>query len=186
MKNVIIQAPAVILAESRNKEAFYEAQPLTFWLIVAACVVLVFVAVSIWWYEETRKKSLYEFFERIEAQEFVSMDEFLLYYVFRRPSRDKAAIGLKYMDQPGCYLLYMFKEPVTDGRYDHPWRSYIGKGPAVYAAVNAQLHCNGDRSVSGDIRHGKIAYVKILSCPSNELDAYQNSIASECGCRIIE
>lgn len=78
--------------------------------------------------------------------------------------------GFKYQDRPGCYVITIHKERVTDGNWKKYENIYIGQSVRVYQRVHNHFNGKGNGDVYADIKYGKWVYVRFVLCDVHEMN----------------
>lgn len=78
--------------------------------------------------------------------------------------------GFKYRDRPGCYVITIYTNPVTDGIWKNYENIYIGQSVRVYQRVHNHFTGKGNGDVYADIKYGKWVYVRFIMCDEYELN----------------
>jgi len=106
------------------------------------------------------------------AGKFIPAEDFERNLVFRgKPDR----YGRYPHDEPGCYVILIFKNPVKNGDYSGYWRGYVGQSVHVYSRINEHLNGSHRMEIHRDYRSGKRLYISIIPCKGN-LDDLETSL----------
>lgn len=84
--------------------------------------------------------------------------------------------GLKYLDEPGCYVILIFDEPVTNGDYSGYKDVYVGQSITMYQRVRDHFSGKGNGDVYADIKYGKYVYAQFFSCMESELNLKEREL----------
>lgn len=119
--------------------------------------------------------------EEVLRSHFMSSDEFNSSWItsnFLCASKGAARCdgGLKYTDEPGCYIILVFDKPVTDGNYSNYRDVYIGQSINMYQRVHGHFTGKGNGDVYADIKYGKCVYVHFIPCCEEELNCKEKEL----------
>lgn len=148
-------------------------------VLIGLAVVIavgVFAAVLGWIKREKKEEMILkinqELQTRILSGDFIPYEEFEQNWIsIRRGNRGVA--GYKYFESPGCYVITMYSYPVQNGNYTNYENIYIGQSTNVCQRVHNHFHGKGNGDVYADIKYGKYAYVQILPCRAEEMNALE-------------
>ena len=117
--------------------------------------------------------------ERI--RQTIASGQFIYYADFEKDwisakSGKKGVAGYKYNDTPGCYVITIFSEPVTDDDFFNYENIYIGQSVNVCQRVHNHFNGKGKGDVYADIKYGKFAYVRIVPCKKEEMNKMEKDL----------
>lgn len=105
------------------------------------------------------RKTLYE-------KKMIPAEQFERYWIINRKYKQ----GFKYEDQPGCYIILIFNQPVQDNNYDAYENVYVGQSVHMFQRVHAHLNGKGNGDVYADRKFGKHIYLQFVKCDKSQLN----------------
>ena len=108
--------------------------------------------------------------ERVFSGRFMTAEEF---------ERDRMVKGFagnygsRYSDTSGCYVILIFDGPVAGGDFGGYRNGYVGQSVNVIARVHSHLTGKGNGDVYADRKNGKHVYVRLITCPVEELNSLE-------------
>ncbi len=138
-------------------------------LLVITIIVFIILILAIVLGERNRKRRLEEIRRQVLGGDFITAEQFEI-------NRTNGALGypnISNSDTSGCYVILIFDVPVMDGNYEDYCHGYIGQSENVVFRVHSHLTGNGNGDVYADKRYGKHLYIKIITCPVEELNSLE-------------
>lgn len=78
--------------------------------------------------------------------------------------------GFKYQDGPGCYIITVYSNRVTDGNWKNYENVYVGQSKQVCQRVHNHFNGKGNGDVYADVKYGKWVYVSFVRCEEYEMN----------------
>lgn len=113
--------------------------------------------------------------EEISENVFISAQRFENNWIVHRKG-NKGLSGFKYNDGPGCYIIVIFDEEVTDNNYLNYDEIYIGQSTKVCQRVHNHFNGKGNGDVYADLKYGKYVYVQFISCEKYEMNEIEKML----------
>lgn len=111
----------------------------------------------------------------IASGEFIYYADFEKNWISAKYGK-KGVAGYKYNDTPGCYVITIFSDPVTDGNFFNYENIYIGQSVNVCQRVHNHFNGKGKGDVYADIKYGKYAYVRIVPCRKEQMNQMEKDL----------
>lgn len=86
--------------------------------------------------------------------------------------------GFKYQDGPGCYIITIYSNPVTDENWCKYENIYIGQSVRVCQRVHNHFNGKGNGDVYADIKYGKWVYVRFVRCEEHKMNDKEKELIS--------
>lgn len=131
---------------------------LVFFLIVGIMIVISLIILNI----ENKE----------EAEGFVYWKDYLSDWIIS--SKDRK--GYRYNNDSGCYVILIFKHKVRHNNFRHYADVYVGQSARVCNRVHNHFIGKGNGDVYADVKYGRKAYVKIIFCGKNEMNALEKKL----------
>lgn len=90
--------------------------------------------------------------------------------------KTKYGSGLKYEDEPGCYVILVFEKPVANKDYSNYRDVYVGQSVKMYQRVRNHFSGKGNGDVYADIKYGKYVYVRFFPCGEEVLNTKEKEL----------
>ncbi len=89
---------------------------------------------------------------------------------------EKSQKGYKYEVFSGCYVIFVFEHPVTNGNYRRFDDIYIGQSVNVTRRVHGHFTGKGNGDVYADIKYGRSVYVELVPCDREDMNETEKAL----------
>lgn len=107
--------------------------------------------------------------------EFISAKDFQSNWIAAKHG-NKGIVGYKYNDNPGCYIILIFDNEVTDNDYSQYKDVYVGQSINMCQRIHDHLSGYGNGDVYADFKYGKHLYVKMIPYANSELNIREKEL----------
>lgn len=107
--------------------------------------------------------------------EFISAKEFQNNWIASKYG-NKGIVGYKYNNSPGCYVILILDDEVTDADYTRYKDVYVGQSINMCQRIHNHLSGAGNGDVYADVKYGKYVYIKMIPCAKSELNKKEKEL----------
>lgn len=107
-----------------------------------------------------------------ESHNFIYWEDYLNDWIINLKEKS----GYRYNNDPGCYVILIFRRKVKHNNYKHYENVYVGQSARVCNRVHNHFIGKGNGDVYADVKYGKKAYVEIYFCSKNEMNALEKEL----------